>query len=110
MITNCGQTIDLLGLSTDTKPEDALPNTIFLELDTGDFYYFDAESETWSKVGEAPNDAKSAPALSVNLKKGDREPLPFEDDEEIEEIEEESDGEEVEDEPEEEMKKDVKSK
>ena len=108
MITNCGQTIDLLGLSTDSKPEDALPNTLYLELDTGDFYYFDAESEKWAKVGEAPSDAKSAPALSDNLKKGDREPLPFEDDEE--EIEEESDGEEVEDEPEEEMKKDGKSK
>lgn len=107
MITLNGSAPDLLGLSTDTKPEDALPNTLYLELDTGDFYYFDAESETWSKVGEAPNDAKSAPALSVNLKKGDREPLPFEDDEEIEE---ESDGEEVEGEPEEEMKKDVESR
>lgn len=107
MITNCGQTIDLLGLSTDEKPVDTLPNTLFLELDTGDFYYFDAESEKWAKVGEAPDEAKSAPALSVNLKKDNFEPLPFEDDEEIEE---ESDGEETEDEPEEEMKKDGKSK
>ena len=39
-----------VGLSTDTKPtEDIETNSIFLELDTGDFYYFDGED--WSKVG-----------------------------------------------------------
>lgn len=37
------------GLSTDTKPQDADINDLFLELDTGDFYYFDGS--TWSKVG-----------------------------------------------------------
>lgn len=38
------------GLSTDVKPtEDIAPNSLFLELDTGDFYYFDGSA--WAKVG-----------------------------------------------------------
>jgi len=38
-----------MGLSTDTKPENVPVNTLFLELDTGDFYYFDGED--WQKIG-----------------------------------------------------------
>lgn len=49
MITNNGSCADLLGLSTDTKPEEAPINQLFLELDTGDFYYFDGSD--WQKVG-----------------------------------------------------------
>ena len=37
------------GLSTDTKPTDCMVNSLFLELDTGDVYYFNGES--WSKIG-----------------------------------------------------------
>jgi hypothetical protein len=37
------------GLSTDTKPTDCKVNSLFLELDTGDVYYF--TGETWLKVG-----------------------------------------------------------
>ena len=38
------------GLSDDTKPtENVGINALFLELDTGDFYYFDGED--WQKVG-----------------------------------------------------------
>ena len=37
------------GLSTDAKPADAGINSLFLELDTGDFYYF--TGETWAKDG-----------------------------------------------------------
>jgi len=41
---------DFKGLSTDTKPtENIAVNSLFLELDTGDFYYF--TGETWAKVG-----------------------------------------------------------
>ena len=45
---------EFCGLSTDTKPTEidgkAIEvNSLFLELDTGDFYYFDGED--WSKVG-----------------------------------------------------------
>ena len=48
-ITLNGSNADLLGLSTDDKPTDAALNTLFLELDTGDFYYFDGTE--WAKVG-----------------------------------------------------------
>lgn len=37
------------GLSTDTKPTDCTVNSLFLELDTGDFYYFNGSA--WQKVG-----------------------------------------------------------
>lgn len=49
----------IMGLSTDTKPTTfewmgqriVVPtNALFLELDTGDFYYYDGT--TWKKVGE----------------------------------------------------------
>ena len=48
-----------MGLSTDTKPTTfewmgqriVVPtNALFLELDTGDFYYY--SGTTWKKVGE----------------------------------------------------------
>ena len=42
------------GLSTDSKPtENVGINALFLELDTGDFYYFDGTD--WTKVGQAPS-------------------------------------------------------
>lgn len=41
--------VDYKGLSTDTKPTDCAVNSLFLELDTGDFYYF--TGEVWMKVG-----------------------------------------------------------
>lgn len=38
------------GLSTDEKPtENVGVNSLFLELDTGDFYYFNGTD--WAKVG-----------------------------------------------------------
>lgn len=37
------------GLSTDTKPTDCGINSLYFELDTGDFYYFTGED--WAKVG-----------------------------------------------------------
>lgn len=41
---------DYKGLSTDTKPtETVAPNSLFLELDTGDFYYFTGSA--WAKIG-----------------------------------------------------------
>ena len=41
---------DFKGLSTDDKPvENIGVNSLFLELDTGDFYYFDGEE--WQKIG-----------------------------------------------------------
>lgn len=41
---------ELCGLSTDTKPTEGIAvNALFLELDSGDFYYFDGAA--WAKVG-----------------------------------------------------------
>lgn len=42
---------ELSGLSTDSKPTDSdlMPNSLFLELDTGDTYYY--TGTTWAKVG-----------------------------------------------------------
>lgn len=68
MITLNGSAPDLLGLSTDTKPEDAFINSLFLELDTGDFYYFTGEA--WAKVGESANSADSQSAgKTLNITK-----------------------------------------
>lgn len=48
---------DIKGLSTDEKPDSidgygVAVNSLFLELDTGDFYYFTGSD--WVKVGEEP--------------------------------------------------------
>lgn len=48
-VTLNGSRADYVGLSTDTKPTDAPVNSLFLELDTGDFYYYDGSD--WAKVG-----------------------------------------------------------
>lgn len=39
------------GLSTDPKPTDCGVNSLFLELDKKEVYYFDGS--TWNKVGGA---------------------------------------------------------
>lgn len=50
MVTLNGSTADYLCESTDTKPTADIPvNTLILELDTGDFYYFTGTE--WAKVG-----------------------------------------------------------
>ena len=50
MITLRGSRGDYVGLSADTKPETGIEiNSLFLELDTGCFYYF--TGETWAEVG-----------------------------------------------------------
>ena len=40
---------EILGKSTDTKPTDAKINDMFIELDTGDAYYWDGL--TWQVIG-----------------------------------------------------------
>lgn len=49
MVSLNGSRANYMGLSTDTKPTDAEENSLFLELDTGDFYYFDGTD--WLKIG-----------------------------------------------------------
>ncbi len=48
-VTLQGSAANYMGLSTDEKPTDAAVNSLFLELDTKDEYYF--TGETWEKVG-----------------------------------------------------------
>lgn len=50
-ITRTTDTNDLKGLSTDTKPSNAFPNTLFLELDTNKFYYFNGSA--WVELGQS---------------------------------------------------------
>lgn len=56
-LNNCRQDgdNDYKGLSTDQKPVTGVAiNALFLELDTGDFYYFTGDENTpWAKVGGA---------------------------------------------------------
>ena len=40
---------EIFGKSTDTKPTDANINDMFIELDTGDAYYWDGLS--WQVIG-----------------------------------------------------------
>lgn len=49
MITLNGSNADYKGESTDVKPDNAAVNALFLELDTGNFYYYTGEE--WAKVG-----------------------------------------------------------
>lgn len=38
---------EYMGTSTDTKPLDAPNGSIFVEIDTGDIYFFNADSGSW---------------------------------------------------------------
>ena len=49
MVTLEGSSTNYKGYSTDEKPTYAEVNALFLELDTGVFYYFDGTN--WAKVG-----------------------------------------------------------
>ena len=49
MVSLNGSRANYMGLSTDTKPAEAEVNSLYLELNTGDFYYFDGTN--WLKVG-----------------------------------------------------------
>lgn len=43
---------EISGLSTDTKPTEGIATgSVFLEVDTGDAYFFDESSKDWNKVG-----------------------------------------------------------
>lgn len=42
---------DYMGKSTDPKPTDAAPNSIFWEWNTNKFFVFDADSENWVEIG-----------------------------------------------------------
>lgn len=49
MVTLNGNGLDYRALSTDDKPTEAKANALLLEVDTGEFYYFDGSE--WAIVG-----------------------------------------------------------
>lgn len=51
MVTLNGSTPNYVGQSLDDKPTNVPDNTLFLELDTGDFYFYSSEDADWFKVG-----------------------------------------------------------
>lgn len=54
MVTLVNSSENLMGLSTDVKPINVSTNTLFLELDTEKFFYFD--SHEWRPVRKAEED------------------------------------------------------
>lgn len=42
--------IEMRGLSTDNKPIEAANGTVFIEIDTGKLYMFDAENSQWKEI------------------------------------------------------------
>ena len=52
MVTARGRDVkDYAGLHDDDKPTNAANGALFLEIDTGDIYAFDAENAEWNKLG-----------------------------------------------------------
>lgn len=88
MITLNGNNPDLLGLSTDTKPTDAGVNTLFLEVDTATFYYFDGSD--WTELGQAPSaDDLGKGVLKLSKGAEETEPETVDEPEQLETVEEE---------------------
>ncbi len=53
MITMKGSAPEYYGTSLDNKPDSAIINSRFKELDTGDVYYYTGSE--WLKIGGASN-------------------------------------------------------
>ena len=50
MFTKKDDIVELRGLSTDEKPTNYGNGSIFLEIDTGKLYLFDAENQEWKEI------------------------------------------------------------
>ena len=50
MYSRKDKTVELRGLSTDTKPTDVGNGSVFIEIDTGTIYMFDAVSKQWKEI------------------------------------------------------------
>ena len=50
MYSRKDKTVELRGLSTDTKPTDVGNGSVFIEIDTGTIYMFDAASKQWKEI------------------------------------------------------------
>ena len=45
--------VEIYGKSTETKPTQNIhENDLYVEVDTGDVYYFDIATHTWKALGE----------------------------------------------------------
>lgn len=76
-------TTDYRCMSTDSKPTYADVNALLLEVDTGDFYYFDGEN--WGKVGgdtaekstnsNTKSDIRTEPIEEVKAKIGEEKEI-----------------------------------
>ena len=49
LITDNGGYVEYAGLHTDSKPAGVAMGSIFVEVDTGDVYFYNADGETWVK-------------------------------------------------------------
>lgn len=50
MYTRKDKVVELRGLSTDTKPTDVGNGSVYICIDTGDIYMFDAQNKQWNEV------------------------------------------------------------
>ena len=50
-VKEAGKPTEYYGLSTDTKPTENVGNAdLFMEIDTGDVFLFDADGNQWDRV------------------------------------------------------------
>lgn len=42
--------VELRGLSTDAKPTNVKNGSVFIEIDTGTIFMFDAQNEEWKEI------------------------------------------------------------
>lgn len=42
--------VELRGLSTDTKPTNVDNGSVFIEIDTGTIYMFDGQNKIWKEI------------------------------------------------------------
>lgn len=50
MFNKKDEVVELRGLSTDTKPTNVGNGSVFIEIDTGTVYMFDAQNKQWNEV------------------------------------------------------------
>ena len=52
IVSTNGNIVNYMGLSTEEKPTEGLATgSLFIELDTGKVYYFNADTTTWAVFG-----------------------------------------------------------
>ena len=55
-VSTNGNIVNYMGLSTEIKPTEGLATgSLFIELDTGTVYYFNADTSAWAVFGGGSN-------------------------------------------------------